>query len=177
MNPTPSSALIDVSALLLYRDDEDSILPAVQALNSAFAPAAISLEIIPIDLGSGDNCNALMTLLPPMPASCELRAPVHVAAHSLFAPALREAHGRVLCVLDAAAAIASQGELVAAYGRVAARACDALRVAPNCLMLRRDRNERAMRSLFGVATAIHPRLVLAMKARGRNVAAAPQPAD
>ena len=77
MNLTPSSALLDVSALLLYRDDEDSILPAVQALHAAFAPAAISLEIIPIDLGSGDNCNALMTLLPPMPATCELRAPVH----------------------------------------------------------------------------------------------------
>lgn len=169
---TPASSLLDVSALLLYRDDEDSILPAVQALHAAFAPASISLEIIPIDLGSGDNCNALMTLLPPMPATCELRAPVHVAAHSLFAPALQAAHGRVLCVLDTAAAIASQAQLVDAYTRVAARSCDAMRIAANCLMLRRDRNERAMRSLFGVATAIHPRLVLAMKARGRHVAAA-----
>lgn len=156
----------DLSILLLYRDDEDVILRAVQSLCAAFANTNTRLEIVPVDLGSGDNSGAIMKIIP---TKCALQPSSPIASRSLFGPALEVARGQVLCVLDPAAAIASSSLLEDAYQQVAWRGCDAVQLAPHCMMLRRDRNERAMRSMVGIPMNIHARLTRAVVGSGRSL--------
>ena len=106
-----SSALLDVSVVMPFGDDEDHIGTACQRLARHLEELGLTFEILAVDEDSGDNCHAILGLL--RGGLPELRILSGVAPGRGFAAGAAAARGRVLWLIEPSSALRS----LAAFGR------------------------------------------------------------
>jgi hypothetical protein len=106
-----SNAPVDVSVVLPFADDEDVIGTACQRLARHLEELGLAHEILAVDEDSGDNSHAILGLL--RADFPQLRIISGVAPGRGFAAGAATARGRVLWLIEPAAALRS----LAAFGR------------------------------------------------------------
>ena len=158
------TARYELSVVVPFGDDEDSIGTAIQRLAEHVRPLGIPFEILAVDEDSGDNSHAVLALLrAPVP---ELRGvPAPGRGRGADAGASR-AQGKLLWIIDPDLALGSLAPALAAIPVVAAGEVDAVVVHDHYVVANRLRALPAIAGLRGNRDARRRRLARRMAARG-----------
>lgn len=164
-----SSAPVDVSVVMPFGDDEDVIGTACQRLARHLDELGLSHEILAIDEDSGDNCHAILGLVRgDLP---QLRIISDVAAGRGFAAGAAIARGRILWLIEPAAAMRSLAAYGRAHNRVTRGELD-LAVVRGCFAVaKRARLLTALDGAPGRGSLFERRLVRRAQKRGIAVEA------
>lgn len=151
----------DVSAILLFRDDEEIIGTAIEHTVRYLGERGMSFEFIAVDADSHDNSVAILSLLRARYPSLRVVVapnPAHVHEH-----VARLAQGRVLWFFEPASALSSAQSFAQRHERVAGGDTDVILASDRSVVAERGRMLRALRGLRGHGRHL-PR-GLAMRAR------------
>ncbi len=158
------SARYEISVIVPFGDDEDSIGTAVQRLAEHLRPLAMPFEILAVDEDSGDNSHAVLALMRAQVP--ELRV-VHAPGRGRGADAgAGRAQGRMLWIIDPDIAMGSLAPATAAFAQVGAGQVDAVIVHDHYVIANRLRALPALAGLRGNRDARRKRLARRMAARG-----------
>lgn len=170
----------EISVVVPFADDEDSIGTAIQRLADHLRPLDLPFEILAVDEDSGDNSHAVLALLRAQVP--ELRV-VHAPGRGRGADAgAARAQGRALWIIDPEVALVA-GALApaaAAFAQIAAGAVDAVVVHGHHVIANRVRALPALVGLRARRDALRRRLARRMAAYGlrldvQMIGAGPQP--
>jgi dolichol-phosphate mannosyltransferase len=157
----------DVSVVLSFGDDEDIIGEAVQRLAGHVRGLGLAFEILAVDEDSGDNSHAVLALLRgQVPELRVIHAPVRGRGADI---GIARAQGRVLWILDPAAAMASPAAFAPAHEQVIADQIDAVVARGRFTVAHRVRVLAAADGIRGMGDALHRRLARRLAARGLRV--------
>jgi len=160
-------ARYDVSVVLSFGDDEDIIGEAVQRLAAHLRGLDLAFEIIAVDEDSGDNSHAVLALLRgQVPELRVMHAPVRGRGADT---GIARAQGRVLLILDPAAAMAPLASFAPAKEQVLADGVDAVVARGRFTVAHRVRVLAAADGIRGTGDALHRRLARRLAARGLRV--------
>lgn len=156
----------EISVVVPFADDEDSIGTAIQRLADHLRPLAIPFEILAVDEDSGDNSHAVLALLRAQVP--ELRV-IHAPGRGRGADAgAARAQGRALWIIDPDVALVA-GALApaaAAIEAIAAGTIDAVVVHGHHVIANRVRALAALSGLRARRDALRRRLARRMAAHG-----------
>lgn len=160
---------VDVSVVMPFGDDEDVIGTACQRLARHLEELGLSHEILAIDEDSGDNSHAILGLIrAELP---QLRIVSGVAAGRGFAAGAATARGRILWLIEPAAAMRSLAACGRAHNRVSRGELD-LAVVRGCFAVaKRARVLAAVDGAPGRGGLFERRLVRRAQKRGIAVEA------
>jgi len=160
-------ARYDVSIVLPFGDDEDIIGDAVQRLASHLRELGVVFEIVAVDEDSGDNSHAVLALLRgQVPEVRVMHAPVRGRGADT---GVARAQGRVLWILDPAAAMAPLAAFAPAWHRVADDVVDAVITRGRFTVAHRVRVLAALDGIRGTGDSLHRRLARRFAARGLRI--------
>lgn len=159
----------ELSAALLFQDDEDIIGTAIARLAECLRSQSLSFEIIAIDADSHDNSTALLALL--RKQYPELRIATG-QTRSQHLRAARLARGRVVCFLSPAAVLDRLESFAAAFQRVASGARDLVVVSDHFALARRANILAPLRGLRSHGRALPSALVNRVRRHGYTVESA-----
>jgi hypothetical protein len=163
------TARYDVSVVLSFGDDEDIIGEAVQRVAAHLRGMELAFEIIAVDEDSGDNSHAVLALLRgQVPELRVMHAPLRGRGADT---GIARAQGRVLLILDPAAAMSSLASFAPARERVLAEAepVDAVVARGRFTVAHRVRVLAAADGIRGTGDALHRRLARRLAGRGLRV--------
>jgi hypothetical protein len=164
-----ASAPLDVSVVMPFGDDEDVIGTACQRVARHLEELGLAFEILAVDEDSGDNCHAILGLV--RGAMPELRILSGVTPGRGFAAGASAARGRVLWLIEPAAALRSLAAFGRAHGRVRRGELD-LAVVRGCFTVgKRARLIAVMEGAPGRGLLFERRLVRRAERRGVAVEA------
>jgi hypothetical protein len=162
-----SAARYDVSVVLSFGDDEDIIGEAVHRVAAHLRAMELAFEIIAVDEDSGDNSHAVLALLRgQVPELRVMHAPVRGRGADT---GIARAQGRVLWILDPAAAMAPLSSFAPAREQVLAEEADAVVARGRFTVAHRVRVMAAADGIRGTGDALHRRLSRRLAARGLRV--------
>lgn len=156
----------ELSAILLFQDDEDIVGTAIARLADTLRCQSLSFEILAVDVDSRDNSTALLALL--RKQYPELR----IAPGRLRSPhlqATRIARGGIVCFLTPAAALSQLESLAAAFQRVASGARDLIVVRDDFALARRAHLLAPLGELRSHGRNLPPALVNQVRRHGFTV--------
>ena len=162
-----SAARYDVSVVLSFGDDEDIIGEAVHRLAGHLRGMELAFEIVAVDEDSGDNSHAVLALLRgQVPELRVMHAPVRGRGADT---GIARAQGRVLWILDPAAAMAPLTSFAPAREQVLAEVADAVVARGRFTVAHRVRVLAAADGIRGTGDALHRRLARRLASRGLRV--------
>jgi glycosyltransferase involved in cell wall biosynthesis len=159
-----STACYEVSVVVPFGDDEESIGNAVQRVAAHLRPLGLPFEILAVDEDSGDNSHAVLALMRAQVP--ELRV-IHAPGRGRGAEAgASRAQGRMLWIIDPDTAIGNLAPATIAIQQVQAGEVDAVVVHDHYVVANRVRALPAISGLRGGGDARRRRLARRMAARG-----------
>lgn len=159
-----STACYEISVVVPFGDDEESIGNAVQRLAAHLRPLALPFEILAVDEDSGDNSHAVLALMRAQVP--ELRV-IHAPGRGRGADAgSSRAQGRLLWIVDPDTALGNLAPATLAIQQVAGGEVDAVVVHDHYVIANRVRALPALSGLRGGRDARRRRLARRMAARG-----------
>jgi glycosyltransferase involved in cell wall biosynthesis len=163
-SPLMSTACYEVSVVVPFGDDEESIGNAVQRLAAHLRPLGLPFEILAVDEDSGDNSHAVLALMRAQVP--ELRV-IHAPGRGRGADAgASRAQGRLLWLIDPDTANGNLAQATLAIEQVSAGDVDAVVVHDHYVIANRVRALPAITGLRGGGDARRRRLARRMAARG-----------
>jgi glycosyltransferase involved in cell wall biosynthesis len=174
------SIRFEISVVVPFADDEDSIGTAIQRLADHLRPLELPFEILAVDEDSGDNSHAVLALLRAQVP--ELRV-VHAPGRGRGADAgAARAQGRALWIIDPEVAMipGALTPAAAAFTQIAAGTVDAVVVHGYHVIANRVRALPALAGLRARRDALRRRLSRRMAAHGlrldvQMIGAVPRP--
>lgn len=162
--PLMSTDCYEVSVVVPFGDDEESIGNAVQRLAAHLRPLGLRFEILAVDEDSGDNSHAVLALMRAQVP--ELRV-IHAPGKGRGADAgASRAQGRMLWLIDPDTALGSLAQATLAIQQVSAGEVDAVVVHDHYVIANRMRALPSIAGLRGGRDARRRRLARRMAARG-----------
>ena len=159
-----STACYELSVVVPFGDDEESIGNAVQRLAAHLRPLGLAFEILAVDEDSGDNSHAVLALMRAQVP--ELRV-IHAPGRGRGADAgASRAQGRMLWIVDPDTALGNLAPATLALQQVGAGEVDAVVVHDHYIIANRVRALPALVGLRGVRDARRRRLARRMAACG-----------
>jgi Glycosyl transferase family 2 len=159
-----STACYEVSVVVPFGDDEDSIGNAVQRLAAHLRGLGLTFEVLAIDEDSGDNSHAVLALMRAQVP--ELRV-IHAPGRGRGADAgASRAQGRMLWIVDPDTAMGNLSPATLAIQQVSSGEVDAVVVHDHYIVANRVRALPAMAGLRGRSDARRRRLARRLAARG-----------
>ena len=154
----------EISVVVPFADDEDSIGTAIQRLADHLRPLDLPFEILAVDEDSGDNSHAVLALLRAQVP--ELRV-IHAPGRGRGADAgAARAQGRLLWIIDPDVALGTLAPVAPAIGDIVAGTVDAVVVHGHFVLCNRVRALPALTGLRGSRDARRRRLARRMAAHG-----------
>jgi len=154
----------EISVVVPFADDEDSIGAAIQRLADHLRPLDLPFEILAVDEDSGDNSHAVLALLRAQVP--ELRV-VHAPGRGRGTDAGgARAQGRILWIIDPDVAMGTLAPVAPAVRDILAGTVDAVVVHDHFIVANRVRALPALAGLRGVRHARRRRLARRMAAHG-----------
>ncbi len=162
--PLMSNACYEVSVVVPFGDDEDSIGNAVQRLASHLRGLGLTFEVLAVDEDSGDNSHAVLALMRAQVP--ELRV-IHAPSRGSGADAgASRAQGRMLWIVDPDTAMGNLAPATLALEQVGTGSVDAVVVHDHYIVANRIRALPAIAGLRGRSDARRRRLARRLAARG-----------
>lgn len=159
-----STACYEISIVVPFGDDEESIGNAVQRLAAHLRPLELPFEILAVDEDSGDNSHAVLALMRAQVP--ELRV-IHAPGRGRGAEAgASRAQGRLLWIIDPDNAVGNLAPATLAIQQVRDGEVDAVVVHDHYVVANRVRALPALAGLRGNRDARRRRLARRMAARG-----------
>lgn len=159
-----SIACYEISVVVPFGDDEESIGNAVQRLAAHLRPLNLPFEILAVDEDSGDNSHAVLALMRAQVP--ELRV-IHAPGKGRGADAgSSRAQGRMLWIVDPDTALGNLAPATLAIQQVSAGEVDAVVVHDHYVIANRIRALPALAGLRGGRDARRRRLARRLAARG-----------
>lgn len=166
------SAACDVSVIVPFGDEEDSVGALVRRAAAHLDALGARHEVLAVDEGSGDNSLALLRLLRDQIPSLRILAAPRGAG---FECGARVARGRALLLWEPARAAAPVGPLAWAQARVDSGDADLVILTGRYAVCRRSRAWRALASARGRGVAYERRLARWASIHGLRVEAPAAP--
>lgn len=159
-----SNACYEISVIVPFGDDEESIGTAVQRLAAHLRPLGLPFEILAVDEDSGDNSHAVLALM--RATVPELRV-IHAPGRGRGADTgSSKAQGRMLWIVDPDTALGNLAPATLAIAQVSAGEVDAVVVHDHYVIANRVRALPSLAGLRGGRDARRRRLARRMAARG-----------